>query len=71
MTESKHFNIERLWSCRNSPQMLRHHSKENLGVRYGGLLLFGSLLNKQQMFTEYLTKPTMCRIAMKDPRGHR
>ena len=38
MTESKHFNMEKLWSCRNSPQMLRHHSKENLGVRCGGLL---------------------------------
>ena len=38
MTESKQFNIEKLWSCRNSPQMLRHHSKENLGLRCGGLL---------------------------------
>lgn len=38
MTESKHSNIEKLCSCRNSPQMLRHRSKENLGMRCGGLL---------------------------------
>lgn len=35
------------------------------------MLPFGSLLNKQQMFTEYLIIPTVCRIiSMEHSKGY-